>query len=705
MKTIYRSRNNEANIPRGTQVIYYEDWAIAAGFGFVLTFTALMFAAIKLGELVGLPADTWHAAFKSGFTYFDLALSCLVAWRFGRSVKPQRRKQNWGLILHEDEDVGGEGFQAMKAHLDIEYRADRGKASPLALAAPPGVDILSVVAPPYRRKKLFEGLFARSKSSDPFSLCAPLSDDRSRTHILVFGGTGSGKSLTIKPILHQALAVGHKLVILDKKGEYTEEIAEDLFALFGLHDRRQVQWDVARDLATVADVEQFLEGLIPVDQSQPYWGTSARLVGTALFAHLIRSKPGKWTLKDFEELCILPSEELAKLAAVAYSQAAPILQGEGQALASVLGNLAAFTAPLKTFAQEWDGSDYPLFSFSEWLDDPSPDKRCLIFQSGGRYSSINDPLIRGCLTYMAGYIDSPMFRRDSKETPRSLWFFCDEFQSFGKLDIFAKILQQRGRDKGARMVIGVQDISQLNETYGQDFVKFLMSNVGTTALAGANQGETVENFNKALGQLSFEKRHVSRSDSGKNVDDQDHNEDVYLTSEIIGNLGFTAGRTRVLYRLAKDKQAYIVHQPLIKYPRITEPTVPADWVLGIPRATKAMPVATAAQPGVSAAGGVASKASAQEVEQMLNEELPDEIDELPPGYEDLPDQSDGEDQPYYLDLDEMASPVASLAGASAIEHTLTLIDLLAQEKPKLKSAKTIDEIRQEVRRELAQLTR
>lgn len=693
MKTIYRTRKGLDNIPRDKQVVYIEDWAIVASIVFALSFVAFMWASLNAGELVGYGQHTWPQALKDTLLYLNLALSGLAGWSAAQAVvKPHRLKQTRGAQLHEDDRIGGDGFQAMKTLLDEELKSQPGKAPPLVLAAPRGVEILRT-------------------DSRSFALCAPLSDDRSRTHILVVGGTGTGKSLTLKPILHQAIRRGHKLVILDKKGEYTEEIEERRIALFGLHDRRQLQWHIARDIRTIPDAQQFLEGLIPVDASQPYWGTSARLIGTALFAHLIQTKPGAWTLKDFEELCSVPPEEMSPFVRKAYSEAEAILKGEGQALTSVLGNLAAFTAPLKTFGKEWDGSSYPLFSFSEWLEDPSPERNCLIFQSGSKYGSLNDPLIRGCLTFMAGYVDSPMFHRDSKEKPRSLWFFCDEFQSFGKLDTFTKILLERGRDKGARMVIGVQDVSQLNELYGQDFVKFLMSNVGTSILAGANQGETAETFSKNLGQLSFNKTHTTHTESGKSVTEQEHQEDVLNTAEIIGKLGFKNGRTRALYRFTRSPDAYIVHQPLIAYPRITKPTVEADWVLGIPKAHKAAPgaAATAEAPDrTPSVNTTSTRAQEQQLQQMPSEELPEELDDLPPGYEDFPEFEDEEDAELYYhqasEADEMAAPVASLAGVSGVEHAIALVDLLASDKPKLKASKSIADMRSQIKQELQSLT-
>lgn len=94
---------------------------------------------------------------------------------------------------------------------------------------------------------------------------------------------------------------------------------------------------------------------------------------------------------------------------------------------------------------------------------------------------------------------------------------------------------------------------------------------------------------------------------------------------------------------------------------------------------------------------------------MLSEELPDELDDLPPGYEDYPEYEEEEDVDLYYhqstDADEMALPVASLAGVSTVEHALTLVDLLARDKPRIKASKSITDMRAEIKKELHSLTK
>lgn len=699
MKTVYRSRKNEADIPRGTQVIYYEDWCLAAGVGFALTFVLLMFTLTQGGELVGLAQDTWSAQVKARLLALTCVLSAIVAWRCGGMVSPHKVNQTRGAVLFEDKEIGGDGFKGLKEFLDDEFENQPGAVAPLVLAAPKGVSVMEAQGQLPHKLKPVDRLLGKKGPNHKtlFSRCIPLSDDRSRTHILVVGGTGTGKSLTFKPIFHQAIRARHKLIVLDKKGEYTAEVAPNNFFLMGFHERRQFKWIPGKDIRNIPAALQFVEGVIPSSEGDKIWSDAAKHASVGIMAHLINTKPLEWDWSDFGELFLLPIDKLADLCKVSYPEAYRILASPENTASSVMFNIAAYLAPLMSFAREWKDSTYPEFSFTHWLDDPAPERNCLIFQTGG-YSAQNDPMFRGCLNLIAGYIDSPSYLEWSKKHNVPLWFFCDEFQSFGNLANFLDPLLERGRDRGARLCIGVQDIAQLKDVYSENLVTTLMSSVGVSILAGANQGETTEIYSKNIGELSFTKKHVTRSESGKSYAEQEHDELVITPSEIIDKLGFTNGRTRVLYRFSRNKNAYIVQQPPISFPQLSKLSEPADWVLGIKKATKPVPepLPAATAPPLPQGGATLPQVLPKEIEHMLTEELPDEIDDLPPGYEDMADYSTDHYEPYALDFDEMASPVASLAGASGIEHALTLIDLIGAERPALKTAKTIQQVREEL---------
>lgn len=226
-----------------------------------------------------------------------------------------------------------------------------------------------------------------------------------------------------------------------------------------------------------------------------------------------------------------------------------------------------------------------------------------------------------------------------------------------------------------------------------------MSNAGLTMLAGANWGQTAETYAKSFGDMSFNKIHRRDSGDKSTRDEQEHTEQLIITADIVEKLGFKNGTTRVLYAYALNKEAYIVYQPLVQYPQLSPFVVMTDWAKGI---------ASPEQKALETQSTTTQRSQEPAPQQLRSEELPEELDDLPPGYEDFPELDDEEDPDLYYhphpEADELAAPVASLAGASGIEHAISIIDLLSNEKPKLKSSKTIEEVRAQVKRELEALT-
>lgn len=695
MKTIYRTRKNAENIPRDKQVVYLEDWWTVAAIAAVLSFVALMWLSLKAGELVGYGQHTWPAWLKDALLYLNLTLSALAGWRAAAGlVKPQKLKQTRGAVLHEDDRIGGDGFQAMKLFLDDELKSQPGKAPPLVLAVPKGLQALDIVNPYWPNKKR-----PWTAPKTKFEACIPLPDSRSSRHILMVGGTRSGKSVTLKNLFHQTVNRGEKSIVLDKKGEYTAELRPGSFALVGVHDIRQVELVPGKDIRTNAHALQFFKGVIPIKESDSFWGTAAIQICVGVCVYLINTKPQKWTWYDFTQVLTKSNQEIIEIIRTHYPAALKMVDGAENTVASVFGNLAAYIDPFFTFAKEWNDSAYEKLSIQDWLEESNSKFQHIVFCSGGEFSEQNEPLFRGYLNLITSRIDGPQYLQAQSRNYRPLWIFCDEFQSFGKLDKFVYPLLERGAGAGARLCIGVQDISQLKEVYGEHFVSTLMSNAGLTMLAGANWGQTAETYAKSFGDMSFNKIHRRDSGDMSTRDEQEHTEQLIITADIVEKLGFKNGTTRVLYAYSLNKEAYIVYQPLVQYPQLSPFVVMTDWAKGI---------ASPAQKAQETQSTTTQRSQEPAPQQLRSEELPEELDDLPPGYEDFPELDDEEDPDLYYhphpEADELAAPVASLAGVSGIEHAISIIDLLSNEKPKLKASKSIEEVRAEVKKEIETLT-
>jgi len=85
---------------------------------------------------------------------------------------------------------------------------------------------------------------------------APASFERETKHFCALGGSGSGKTTVLYPIIKEAAARGDRLLIYDNKGEWTSYFGGLILAPW---DRRCVAWKISADLENVADARFFDE--------------------------------------------------------------------------------------------------------------------------------------------------------------------------------------------------------------------------------------------------------------------------------------------------------------------------------------------------------------------------------------------------------------------------------------------------------------
>ena len=717
---IYSRLNN--SLQPSQRVIYVEDVLFIALFSYAITFFIGAYAGLLIGGLApGEHLLYWLAYFINLTTgvldgpatrYYNYMAKLhevgkfyLIAGPFlfgffagflGSVLGLKKFVKPIGGNIHMRGSKLFEGREAdieLKRVMDIECELNPLPVATIALAAAPGYDILSPT--PTQPTWL-----SRAFNYQDYSKAIWLPNAQVTTHFTIVGSTGTGKSQILKRLSAQAINLGYKSVFLDKKGEYTSEIKDRQAIIIGYHDERQFKWAIARDIQFTADAYTFFQGIITVSDKDPYWGNSAIAICVGLMTYLINTTPGKWSLGDFGRLTNLPQEDIIKIIKEHYPPALGIVSTEGQAYASVMGNIAAYTTCLKDFAKVWDEGNYPEFSILEWIDNPKPKRRNLIFKSSGRYAATNDPMIRGMLSFIGRYIDSDQFPDDSQEKPRHLHFWLDEFSSFGKMT-FVEGLLERGRSKGVSVCIAVQDLSQMQLAYSEQFVKFLVSSNGNFILTGAQRGETAKMISDMVGDYTFQKLHTSKTtqvDSSNSTNNyQEHTAKVLTPDELSSKLGAKHNKIRFLYLGARLDDVFILHQPIIKFPKVTAPLVPAKWMDPVERRL-ALEEAKSGKIGAPAGGPAPQpEFNAPEVSKEIEEEFDPSMDGVP----DIIDSQkvslavEKNQKTYTLPSDSegitpgtfMAPMVGDALGMQGAEHLLDLAEGLAGPQKRLTTSK------------------
>jgi hypothetical protein len=252
-------------------------------------------------------------------------------------------------------------------------------------------------------------------------------------------------------------------------------------------------------------------------------------------------------------------------------EARHLLEAEGKTTQGVLINFSATMSIVSDLADAW-GNTPPekRFAFSSWLHAKNPKRKVVILQGSGRYEELTRGYVQSVISMLAGRINSSEIG-ESKD--RRIWMILDEFPQLGKLESFGSILEV-GRSKGVCVVLGAQDIAQIQDIYGQYAGKTWSSLVGTQIVVRINAGETAQYISKeVIGYATIEKTDIRE---GKIQPPRREQQLVLEPSEISDYLGADERGVRAVIVGMTD--AHIVTWPYTTVKNLREASVPAAWL-------------------------------------------------------------------------------------------------------------------------------
>lgn len=351
----------------------------------------------------------------------------------------------------------------------------------------------------------------------------PFTKSRETRHLYVFGASGMGKTQFILPLMRAARARGDRMLVFDFKGDFTPDFPSHAMAhngrqvevedvIFAPWDSRSMPWAVAQDVDTLAAAREFAARMIvePAGSSAPMWGNAARQVLVACLVELQANKPGRWGFADLVAGLTRPVDQLTEAARKHFPEAVKAL-GDGQqqnvTTAGIQINLMSYLQVVFDLARAWPAPG--IFSIRDWLTEKNKATKSVILQHNGQFDSLAKAFNGAIIGLARQLICSPDLFPDS--STRRLWFFLDEFPEIGKVDaIFS--LTATGRSKGVRVVLGMQDVSQLKEIYSEHKTSSALSMVGTHVITRVSLGDTADFISeKLLGKYEFERLDVSLS--------------------------------------------------------------------------------------------------------------------------------------------------------------------------------------------------
>lgn len=389
------------------------------------------------------------------------------------------------------------------------------------------------VEPKILRKKVLK--FGAS----PYTIAnIPIPKNAEYQHMMVTGTTGAGKSNMIHQLLEQIRRHGDQAIILDTTGGIFSRFYDECTdILLNPLDQRSHNWDMWGDVTDNYLVCEMAEAIIPESKSlDSFWVQGARQLFIECITYLkkVNCSSYKTLMHMAIKMDLRVLHEKLKDTRVSSLLDPSIDKTALSIRASLANNLDIF----ECLGDEKDG-----ISLLPFMQKNTKDWLFLSCQTNQR------AFLKSIFSVWLSLIIKGIMSRSEHNDSRT-WIIIDELASLNKLPSLMTGLSEI-RKYGGCMVLGFQDLSQIEEIYGFSQAKTLSNLTGTKVLFRAVDTDVANRIARYMGEQ--EKEELSTSISygahqmrdGVSLNQQRHVKSVVRASDIM---------------LLQDLEAYI------KYP-------------------------------------------------------------------------------------------------------------------------------------------
>jgi hypothetical protein len=322
-------------------------------------------------------------------------------------------------------------------------------------------------------------------------------------HLSITGVTGSGKTLTLRLLMQSALtrrraAKDRRAIVFDPKRDMVSVLhsinKRVRIVILNPFDTRSAGWEVSKDIRDPASAEEFARILVPEkdEGANQFFVDAVRELLKGLVVSFILRCPDSWTLRDVVLAMRSESSLRQVLSATPHTRHLLTYFNEKRTAQNILSSVLTKIAPYEILAAAWDRSKEQV-SLCDWLKSDW----ILVLGSDESVRSSMDSVNRLLLKRMVELVLS-----EPDSCDRETWVFLDEVREAGKLEGLRQLLTQ-GRSKGARVVLGFQDIDGMRAVYGKEVADELVGQCGNGVILRLESPATEEWASKTVGDAEW----------------------------------------------------------------------------------------------------------------------------------------------------------------------------------------------------------
>jgi hypothetical protein len=431
------------------------------------------FEEVIIGALLGLGAALAVLSPLILLTHLPMPFLLSVVWPFSL---PGDEPDRWARLPHVLVSVGGWGGVILGGWLAARQTEEQHVRG-MRYVAEPGAAADALQAIETRR------MSPQQKAHKVHGVTiggVEWSRSRETEHALVLGLPGSGKTAgVLRPLMEQALDRGDRVILHDPKGDFTASHYDPATTvLLGPWDRRCHLWDGASDMDSPALVDEFAAavcGVATAGENRHFHQGAATILGGLIKSAQLEGKRWTWAqLSDSLRREPVPMIKRAAMGDALVQGAFPSLftRGKGElnnGERGVLSTLANSSRMLMQLgAVDHARPDAPRFSLRGWLAGTThSETRLVIFNSSALYSQACEALWGSMLAAASATIVSAMPERNADAD--GLWLILDEARQLGGVALERiQTIEEVGRSRGVRVVLGLQDAQQIEAAVGRE---------------------------------------------------------------------------------------------------------------------------------------------------------------------------------------------------------------------------------------------